>query len=203
MIRKLPQGTEFYRCREKKPGENFAEPRELGPAPRQFAAQNRMSPAGIPMFYGAEEQKTARAETLKKPSARHAMGRFALTRAAKVLDITSSPTVSIFDSRRAHLYDWALFMHQFLNDFRKRIEKDERVHIDYVPTQIVTEYFRAYMKDRKGSPIGGILYRSASNTQGKCIVLFAEDADVDPTMRSEVNPDSRFLLQMLSVEQYD
>lgn len=203
MIRKLPQGIKFYRCREEKPDETFVKPRELGPAPRRVAAQNRMSPAGIPMFYGAEEQKTARAEVLKTPTVRHAMGLFALSRTVNVLDLTSSPTISIFDVKRAHLYDWALFMHQFLHDFRQRIENEDRVHIDYVPTQIVTEYFRMYMKNRKGKPIDGILYRSATKTGGKCIVLFADENDVDPTMRSEIEPDNGFVLQMLSVEQHD
>lgn len=203
MIKKLPRGAQFYRCRKEKPGETFVEPRELGPAPHQFAAQNRMSPAGIAMFYGAEQKTTARAETLKKASARHAMGLFGLSREVNVLDITSSPIISIFDSRRAHLYDWALFMHRFLQELRKPIKKDDRVHIEYVPTQIVTEYFRTYMTDRKGHPIDGILYRSATATGGNCIVLFVDNDEVDPEMRSELEPDNGFLLQVLSVEQHN
>ena len=39
-------------------------------------------------------------------------------------------------------YDWLLFMNKFLHDFSSPIERDDRIHIEYVPTQVITEYLR-------------------------------------------------------------
>jgi hypothetical protein len=52
--------------------------------------------------------------------------------------------------------------------------KDGREHIDYVPTQVVTEYFRHVFKDGDGQPVKGILYPSARQDGGVCCVLFFE-----------------------------
>jgi HEPN/RES N-terminal domain 1/RES domain len=202
MLRKLPIGSEFYRCRPAENGQFFDLPRDLGPAPKKEAAQNRMSPAGIPMFYGAENIDTVRAETLEHVQDPHSMALFALGREVTVLDLTKSPIVSIFDSRRQSLYDWAIFMHQFRRDLSKKIKKDNKVHIEYVPTQIVTEYFRTFLKDQSGQLIDGVLYESATDTKGKCIALFANSKAVAPTAQNKVDPKNGHLLQLISVTQH-
>jgi len=202
MIRRLPAGSTFFRCRFREAGQQFKAPSELGPPPQDRASQSRMSPAGIPMFYGAVDESTARAETLECSSDRHSMALFALGKDVRVLDLTQSPVVSIFDRERRSFYDWAIFMHRFRRDLRKKIKKDGRVHIEYVPTQIVTEYFRAFLKDGKGNRIDGILYRSATETNGKCIALFADSRDVAPTRQKRIDPANGFLLNLLSVSQH-
>jgi hypothetical protein len=56
LITKIPTGTTILRCRERaRRSEKFTKARELGPPPRRTAKQNRMSPAGIPMFYGSDD----------------------------------------------------------------------------------------------------------------------------------------------------
>ena len=204
MVRKLPADTRFYRCRARKRGEHFTEPGDLGPPPKEYASQSRMSPAGIPMFYGAADEATARAETLKGDDARHTMALFGLGRPVHVLDLTKSPTISIFDQSRRSLFDWAIFMQQFRRELRKKVEKDDRVHIEYVPTQIVTEYFRSFLKTRKGKPIDGILYRSATTTGQVCVALFADTNAVAPAAASggSVDTTSDYLLQLLSVAEH-
>lgn len=60
---KIPKGTEILRCRPRaNKAERLNKARELGPPPERFAKQNRMSPAGIPMFYGSDDKRTALAE---------------------------------------------------------------------------------------------------------------------------------------------
>ena len=51
--------------------------------------------------------------------------------------------------------------------------QDERIlkDIEYVPTQIVTEFFR-YVKTSRSNGYAGILYESTQNPGGKCLALF-------------------------------
>lgn len=198
MIRKIPIGTIFYRCRWRKKGEHFTKPNELGPPPRERASQSRMSPAGIPMFYGARDKVTARAETLASDTARHSMAAFHIGKNIRVLDLTKSPNVSIFETNSRSLYEWAIFMRRFESEIRKIVTKDGAEHIDYVPTQIVTEYFRSFLRNSKGKPIDGILYRSAANDGGECLALFADQSDVDPERQQPGSGPSGYLLQLLS-----
>jgi hypothetical protein len=72
LIATVPHGTPILRCRPRaRRAERFSKARELGPPPRRFAKQNRMSPAGIPMLYGSDDKKTTLAENRVKvlPSA--------------------------------------------------------------------------------------------------------------------------------------
>jgi HEPN/RES N-terminal domain 1/RES domain len=202
MIRRLPAGSTFYRCRFREEGQQFEKPLELGPPPKDCASQSRMSPAGITMFYGAKDEATARAETLNRADDHHSMALFALGKDVTILDLTQSPVVSIFDAKHQHLYNWAIFMHKFREDLSKTIMKDNRVHIEYIPTQIITEYFRTYLKDQSGKRIDGILYRSATPTKGKCIALFADSSDVAPTLQKRVDPANGYLLQLLSASHH-
>ena len=39
--------------------------------------------------------------------------------------------------------------------------RDDKVHIKYVPTQVVTEFVRHLLKGAQGEPLDGILYRSS------------------------------------------
>ena len=64
-------------------------------------------------------------------------------------------------------------MRGFMADFQKGIEKDRLEHIEYVPTQVVTEYFRYLFKQDDGK-IFGIKYKSAQNESGISYVIFAE-----------------------------
>ena len=61
-----------------------------------------MSPAGIPMFYGAFEESTAFAETsTTSGGGGAAVARFATDRACKVVDLDQLPTVpSTLDDKR-------------------------------------------------------------------------------------------------------
>jgi hypothetical protein len=59
LITKIPTGTTILRCRPRaRKLERFHKARELGPPPLRAAKQNRMSPAGIPMFYGSDDLRT-------------------------------------------------------------------------------------------------------------------------------------------------
>lgn len=137
-----------------------------------------MSPAGIPMFYGAFDQATAVAETVELP--RHAgqvasIGIFRPVRDLLVLDLADLPGVpSVFDVDRHALIHTLRFLHAFADDISGPIARDGREHIDYVPTQIVTEYFRRVFLTADGVALDGIVYRSSKNEQ-RAVVLFCEN----------------------------
>lgn len=71
------------------------------------------------------------------------------------------------------------FLEAFAEDLSRPIQRDERQHIEYVPTQVFTEYVRFEMQTPDGEPFHGIKYRSSRNGQA-CYVLFAEQSDCLP-----------------------
>jgi hypothetical protein len=109
----------------------------------------------------------------------YAIGTFETSRPLRVLDLTRVKSPSIFDMSETSNYDWQIFMAEFLHDFSSPIERDDRIHIDYVPTQVVTEYLRDARLDGL-PPAEGIKYRSARNRRGICYVLFIDEHGVEP-----------------------
>ena len=103
LIATIPQGTTILRCRPReRRTEMFSKARELGPPPCRFARQNRMSPAGIPMFYGSDDRRTTLAEMPELPR-HYAIGTFETMRPLRVLDLTQVRAPSIFDERGSRL----------------------------------------------------------------------------------------------------
>ncbi|MEP9358765.1 HEPN-associated N-terminal domain-containing protein [Sphingomonas sp. KR3-1] len=193
MIRALPAGQRYFRCRSRKKGERYIHPIDLGPPPAVKASQSRMSPAGIPMFYGARERKTARAEILEAGQ-RYAIAEFRTTRPIRILDLTMSPRVSIFDPHNGHLNEWAHFMGAFVRDFQRPVAHDGAEHVDYVPTQVVSEYIRSW--PRKGGQIDGVAYRSVKRPGGQCVVLFIDASEVEPAIDPREAPAGTKMLAM-------
>src|SRR5690606_13318881 len=104
-------------------------------------------PAGIPLFYGAFDEMTALRETLDPSKSDQnkvaTVAVFKLARPIVVCDFTHLPPMpSLFDKAQRHRRPSLNFLRSFVCDVAKPIVKDGRVHVDYVPTQIVTEYFR-------------------------------------------------------------
>jgi hypothetical protein len=46
--------------------------------------------------------------------------------------------------------------------------------LEYVPTQVITEFFRHLFKEENGQHIDGIAYRSSKTPKGICYTLFLE-----------------------------
>jgi hypothetical protein len=182
LVKILPKGSLVYRARRQKPGQIFASPYDFGPPPVASATRpNRMSPAGIVMFYGSDDPATAVAEIDEDPALGIAIGTFKLTRDATILDLTKLPKrLGFFEqqSDSSSVDRYALdFLHRFVKSLSEKVEPGTREHIDYVPTQVVTEWFRTAFRHRR-KLIDGIRYISAQRTNGKSVVLFANQFDV-------------------------
>lgn len=175
LLRVLDAGSRFCRARAHKIGDKCRDAKELGTVPINKAGRSsRMSPAGIPMFYGAEDTDTALLEVAaatNKPIA--SFGWFETSRPCTVVDFTNLPTVpSMFDLARTAERHGLMFLHAFVRELTQRPRHDF-AEVDYVPTQIVTEYLlKVYLG---GETVEGLLYPS-SLTGRACVVLDVENA---------------------------
>lgn len=164
----LPQGARLYRSRvfEEKPENPQFD--DLTSAPTENAKQNRMSPAGISMFYSSLQAKTNHAE-LGSIEGVIVTGRFTLKRDVRILDLTSLPSLSYWGKGDIGEME---FLYDFAKDVSRPIKRDDRIHIEYLPTQAFTEYIRYRFKDNNGAPLDGIMFNSSIPNAGKNVVLF-------------------------------
>lgn len=199
----LAPSMSLYRARVTDIGERPATASELGTAPRGFARQpNRMSPAGIPMFYAGLNEETAVLETYDNQAEKTAreitIARFHCTRPLRVLDLTRLPVLPSTFGPNRDKREGIAFALAFERDFTRPVARDERVHIEYVPTQVVTEYVRHHLRDAADSPLDGVLYNSSRDRAQRAVVLFAEnDQCVDRSKRNAFDP--RQLLELVDV----
>ena len=180
LIVKIETDTSLFRVHIVDQIESLTSAKRLGSPPLDQAIySNRMSPAGISMFYGALDLNTAILETFdtdKGSRKKAAYGIFSPVRSLRVLDLTKIPDIpSIFDLARHNIRPGIMFLHDFLKDFTKRISKDEKPHIEYVPTQVVTEYFRHIFRTATGERLDGIMYPSSKGENQTAVVIFANN----------------------------
>jgi len=177
LFRYLPSDMVLYRARQCTGGESFTTFQELGPPPlARCNKSNRMSPAGIVMFYCSDSAETALRETAKGFGT-FSVGRFSARRPVAVLDLTNLPAIpSLFaaipDTAEVRPRDAVRFLHQVAEAISAPIAPDSNEHIEYVPTQIVTEFVRSNALF-KGRAIDGIRFESARHPGRSSLVLFA------------------------------
>jgi hypothetical protein len=192
MIRTLPADRVIYRVRAHKRSEECTNRETLGPPPSDKAPTNRMSAAGVSVFYGAFERATAVAEaSMSMPAGREwilTAGAWQCARSLQVLDLSELPPVpSLFAAAR----EWRgalLFLREFVKSISAPVVHDGGEHIEYVPTQILTEHFRKEVAALDGSRLDGIVYPSARRRGGKSLVVFRSRDDLDPATLSGQEP---------------
>jgi len=177
LVRTMPAGQTYFRARYQQPGETFLHPSELGPPTPEIAKQNRMSPAGIVMTYVSEDAATALDETADEPGT-YAIGQFRALRDITILDLAQLPPIpslfaEISDTLPYDPHEAIRFLHRLADDISRPIARDDRVHIEYVPTQVVTEFLRT-TKLPEGVNLDGIRYHSSRRDGGISLVLFAD-----------------------------
>ncbi|MET3708867.1 RES domain-containing protein [Arthrobacter sp. UYEF6] len=151
--------------------------KSLGTPSQHISLQgNRMSPAGIPMFYAGESEAVALDEVSVRTANRAAsVGKFASTQRFSVVDLTDIPPVpSPFDQERRHQGWMISFLESFVEKISEPIQMG-RDQVDYVPTQVMTEYLLRIHWGR--DKIHGIRYPSAAHEGGVCVVLVVSDTD--------------------------
>jgi RES domain-containing protein len=171
LIRDLPTGTKLWRARADLAPHIRAKPIDFGPPPLLSALQsNRMNPPGIPLLYLASTANTALHET-RANEAR--VGQWKAARPLRIFDLRRLPQMPGYFSDAERNDRLALrFLHDFASDVMTPVARDERVHIDYLPSQVVTEFFRDF--DFEGGRIDGVAYGSTVHPSGWNVALFAD-----------------------------
>lgn len=171
LCKTLNQDEILYRCRFIGEGEVVDTFEKITSPPDNIAKQSRMSPAGISMFYGAFDKDTAILESspLGDGLGTHIVGKFAIKKKLRLLDLTSLPIQSFWITN-----DWEeiAFLHSFNREITKPIDRNGSIHIEYIPSQVFTEYLRYIYKTADGFNIDGIIYGSSLSRKEKNIVLF-------------------------------
>lgn len=169
LVRELPEGTRLWRARPDIKKGRKVTAADFGPPPVEFALQsNRMNPPGIPMLYLASTARTALLETRATESR---VGKWSTLRPLRILDLRRLPERLGYFSDVERNHRLALrFLHQFADDIMTPVARDQRVHIDYLPSQVVTEFIRDYVFD--GGKVEGIAYGSTVYQRGWNVALF-------------------------------
>ena len=168
----ISPNTNFFRGRthnsiDNKPNNEAA----LASPPACYAKANRMSAEGISIFYGANNTKTVLAEIYNGKDKYATIAQFKNTNELCLLDLTGFPNSklpSLFDAKNRGKRDYIRFFNSFIKTIMKPVDQSES--IEYVPTQILTEYFRHVYG--YGVELDGIIYPSSKNDHGKCYALF-------------------------------
>jgi len=181
MIETMAPDTPLYRVRLTDSNSSlYTSFEELGPPPRENPGAGRMNPIGISYFYLSYEQETALAETVNRPPCMASIGKFCSKGELFYLDLTElPPTPSIFDRSRSEEREGLLFLKGFVDAISKPTEKNGQEHIDYLPSQVVSEYFAQVYRDPEGRQIAGIAYPSAVRPGGKNLVIFPRNSYED------------------------
>lgn len=176
---------------------------ELGPTPNQFASNQRMSPEGISVFYGALDRDTCISEIRPLVGDAVVSGEFRVIRDLSLLDLEKlvhyQTDVDVFHD------DFLKYSHAsaFFKELVFQMSRPARRSSGnpYLPTQVIFEYLSVKCRDQ----VDGIKYRSVQQDQvGECIALFPGSSVVSPdgTCPVRVLSDS-FEFLAVNPEDYD
>ncbi|WP_052962753.1 RES family NAD+ phosphorylase [Pseudomonas fluorescens] len=172
VINVLPKGTDFYRARVVNNRSDIKDVAvDLGAPPKERAANNRMSAAGIPLLYVSGDPKTCISELRPSIGDSVAVGRFSSSSDLKLFDFTALERklkfkpISFFDD----YYEERSNRIKLLTYLHAEIARPLRANaLDYVVTQALAEFIR----HETGEDFDGIIFRSVQNKGGINYVLF-------------------------------
>ena len=175
LFTKLKVGSSLYRYRQHEELKIISTAEQIcSPKIEYVQTPNRMSPAGISMFYCAFDVRTSECEVVNiqdKEKLYYSIAIFNNIEQLQLIDFTKLPDQpSIFDTKRRNSYYTIRFLHHFVEDLSAPINYNSNNQTEFVPTQIVTEYIRFMMLNK--TPVHGIIYPSSKSKNGKCCILF-------------------------------
>ena len=128
------------------------------------------------MLYSAFDPTTAFLETISRKDKKKdsiTISKFKLKKEIYVVDFNRLPKLpSIFDYKKVKTHYLIRFLYDLEREFTQEIKKDGKEHIEYVPTQVVTEYFRYPFNKNRQNIIEGIVYPSSKNKSKSSSVIF-------------------------------
>jgi len=166
----LPKGTSVLRARKFDPGVLIPSPIDesvCGPPPSHLARSMRMNPDGISYFYAAADETTCLLEVRASLKDQVVIGEFQNTRDLNIVDFTKLPEELTDMFHPEYIHNERLEL-EFLEEFQNEISipySDKDSVIEYIPTQILTEYIR-YLK------YDGVKFKSSLVKSGSVNYLF-------------------------------
>lgn len=189
-VKTIPSGTEFYRVRVNSEEVPYSEFSDVGVPPKGIASAGRMNPAGISYFYIAYDQVTAEKEVIDTAT-KWTIAKFESLKEITVIDFVELPTMpSIFSQDNYETRQHLSFLISLVNELTLPVSKDVREHVEYVPTQIISEYFRYRFKTKDDENVLGLRYPSVKNESGINIAIFDSE-----------NKSLEMLFKLVSIEQ--
>jgi len=182
LVQKIAKGTKLYRCRQHPASRKINTIEELVSPPAEAAIYpNRFSPSGISMLYVALDEATAALETISRTDKKKntiTISTLVTKKDLYVIDFNKLPKMpSIFEKKSRTIHYLTGFLFDLVRDFTKDISKDGKEHIEYVPTQVVTEYFRYPFNKNRKNKIEGIIYPSSKNEKKSAAVIFWDNEE--------------------------
>lgn len=174
LIKKVESGSLIFRCLPKTLGEKNIDKKDIVSPPLKYAKQvNRFSPSGISLFYGSNNIETCLREVNKTNNEQiHSIGELKLMRSAYMIDFTKLPVLPSIFNKKYPKSDSLRFLHHFVNEASQELLDQNLDHIEYVPTQVFTEYIQHIYNAKRIHKIDGIIYPSAKNIGGQSYVFF-------------------------------
>ena len=173
----LVPGQKLYRARIHS-GDGVFCHKDLTSAPPEKALNNRMSPAGISFFYGSDEAHTCLAEVRPSVVDTVVVGEFKVLKELRMLDLFTEVgvAISIFSELYSFLDEeyYKPFLRHFIREISRPVHPSEE-QTEYVPTQVFTEFLKAYTRLRNQMDpyrYDGFSFRSSLVTEGANVVLF-------------------------------
>lgn len=176
LVTSLDAGANFFRSRiasGEQESRTFAENPAvaLGVAPKERAANNRMSPAGVPLLYVSRELDTCIAELRPSIGDTVVVARFRSTAPLKFFDFTMlsrrlrHAALSFFDPSYRKRSEHRMLLEYLHEEIARPVRLNDT---DYVMTQALAEYIRY---DERWA-FDGIAFRSVQREDGVNYVLF-------------------------------
>jgi len=184
LLKRLTENQTIWRVRVHDPDIVCADANSCGPPlAEDLKTFNRMSPAGISMFYGALDERTALIETRPRTKREQitTISQWRPARTLRFLDLTAIPPIpSLFDPDKREARPNIRFLWSFVHDITLPLKKKGLEHVDYVPTQVFTEYIRHLYNDKYGKAYDGILYPSCiKGGKINCVVFCDQSGCLD------------------------
>ena len=177
LVSTIERGTLLHRARVRVADSAWMpEAQTMGAPPRNLASAGRMNPPGISYLYCAFERETSLGELAPTPPIVMVAAQFTLRSNVLVLNLCELPkSPSVYDVARNEELEWLDFLRGFTREISRPVRKDGSEHVDYVPSQVVCEWFaQVYGEGDGGATLDGILYPSAIVPGGKNLVLFPQ-----------------------------
>ena len=149
---------------------------EIAPPASVFAKPGRMNARGVPVFYGATDERITIAEVRPPVGSYVVVARFELPRPLRLLDVAALAEVfvegSIFDPTLASRQQRALLLQTLSTKISRPVMPDAE-DFEYLVTQAMADY----LADHPRLELDGILFPSVqSRVKGSNVVLFHKAA---------------------------